>query len=140
MDPQAEIGQVGPGERDRSRRPHALDRGCVDRSDGLGEGSDSLCRWPSGDVDVLLHAARHAVQRTEHVAPRHGRVCLVGGGPRLVGEQPHDGVHGAVALLDPGDVGIEDFPTRYLSSADLSGQFDRSQLPQLRHGPIMAHT
>ena len=36
--------------------------------------------------------------------------------------------------------GLDDLTARHLPAADLSGRFERSRLPELRHGPIMAHT
>ena len=118
VDPQAEVGQVRAGERDGARRPHALDGGRIDRRDRLGEGDHAVGGRRAGHVDVLLHAARHAVQRTQLVASGNSGIGLVGGGECLVGEQPDDGVEMHVALLDAGQVGFDHLAARCLTAAD----------------------
>ena len=81
------------------------------------------------DVDVLLHRARHTVQRAEHLVVRHGLVGAVGGGQGVVGQQADDGVDVLVHLEHTGEVGLHDLPTRHLLGGDFPGQFECSQLP-----------
>ena len=66
---QAEVGQVGPGERDRPGRAHPLDHRRVDRGDGLLERRHPVGGGRAGDVDVLLDGDRDAVERAERRAP-----------------------------------------------------------------------
>ena len=92
VDAESEVGEVGAGEGDRSGGAHAGDGRRVDGGHRFGEGPDALGGRRPGDVDVLLHGARHAVERTEITTVGDGPIGRVGGGQRLVGEQPDDRV------------------------------------------------
>ena len=91
---QAEVGQVGAGDRDRAGGAHALDHGRVDRGDRLGQRGHAVRGRRAGDVDVLLDRERDAVQRAEPPAAATA-VGGVGGRARLVGE------HERIALRWP---------------------------------------
>jgi hypothetical protein len=75
---------------------------------------------------------------------------VVPGGERLVGgfgsrsglvrEHSDDGVQCTVARFDAREVGLEHLTARHLLAADPIREFQCTELPQLCHGPIMAHT
>ena len=69
VDAQAHVGQVGAAERDRPGRAQPLDQRRVDRR--RSPRPSAATPWVvggAGDVDVLLHRERHAVQRAERLA------------------------------------------------------------------------
>ena len=129
MDPETEVGEIRPGERDRTGGAHPLDGRRIARRDRVGEDRHAVGGRAPCDVDVLLHRARHTVQRAEHLVVRHGLVGAVGGGQSVVGQQADDGVDVLVDLEHTGEVGLHDLPTRHLLGGDFPGQFECSQLP-----------
>ena len=80
------------------------------------------------------------MQATELVTGSNCGVGRVGGAAGLVGEYPHDGVECAVALVDAAEMRLEHLTARHLLVANPISEFECTELPQLCHGPIMAHT
>ena len=80
------------------------------------------------------------MQSTELVTGCYCGVSSVGGTAGLVGEHPHDRVECAVALVDSAEMCLEHLATRHLLVANSISEFECTELPQLCHGPIMAHT
>ena len=97
---------------------------------------DALRGRRAGDVDVLLHGDRHAVEHAERLAVRRPPCRRASAAAqRLVVEPAHDGVEVRVDGVDPGEVGLEHLTARHLPGADLRRQFECAQLPEFAHGP-----
>jgi hypothetical protein len=80
------------------------------------------------------------VKWTEVVSCGERLVSGISSRQRFVGEQSDDSVEGPVALLDAGEMSLEHLAARHLLAPDAVREFQCTELPQLCHGPIMAHT
>ena len=122
LHPQAEVGQVRPPEQDRPCRPHPLDDRRVHRRDRLRTPRHPRGRR-AGDVDVLLHRERHAVQRTERQPVGHRPIGVGGlvGGARERGRDHR--VERPVHVLDASEQAGEHLRARHLLPGDEVGQF-----------------
>ena len=131
VDAQAEVGQVGPPDRDGSRGPHALDDGGVGRGHGVGQRRHALGGGRALHVDVLLDREGHPVEHAQGLACRPALVGAPGRGERRLGQHDGDGVQGRVHRLDALEVGGHDLLRRHRSGGDEAGQVAGAAAPQL---------
>ena len=115
-----EVGQVGAGEGDGAGGAHALDDGRVEGGDGVGRRRARPGGGPPGDVDVLLHRDRHAVQwssesrRRRRRPGRRRRRRLSASSPRPATTALSHRVDG----IDAVEQGVQHLPARRLPLAD----------------------
>jgi hypothetical protein len=96
--------------------------------EGIARGDVGLhVRAPPGggqpfDVEGFLHGHRHAMQRTEPLAPGRCAVCLARPLPRLFFVEQDDGVDLRVVPLDAFEVKVEQVDRFQLPAADQRGK------------------
>ena len=114
--------------------------GRVDGGDGVGEDRHALRGRRAGDVDVLLHRARHTVERTERAPSATAPSARSAAASASSAKQADDGVEVAVDLRRRDRVRLDDLPARRLP---LVGSLPASSSAPSCHSslmhPIMAH-
>jgi hypothetical protein len=131
-------GKVRTADRDRSGSLQALNDGSISTGICVGQCFEPLRGRRAGDVDVLLHGERHAVERPEVSAVGDRTISRVGRFQRLLGHDNDNGVDRAIDCLNALKVRLNDFLTGNLSGSDRFGQLRGAHTPQFR-GRCDAH-
>ena len=131
---QAEVGQVGPGERDRPGRPHAARRpGRRSAAMRVLERRHAVGRGRAGDVDVLLDGDRHAVERRRGRRRRRRPGRLASAAAAASGSRATTALRSPLTCSIRAREGVEDLAARRLLLADHVGELQRAQLPEFGH-------
>jgi len=106
----------------------------------LGECGYGVRRRRSGQIDVLLDGARHAVKRSESFAGSNSGIGSVGGGECLGVESTNDGIQSRIDVVDSCEMCFDDFAARHFARGHEARQLASTVLPELiGHGSPLSH-
>ncbi len=96
----------------------------------LCESHKGIRRGSAGDVDVLFHSERHAMQWARDPSGRQIAICLGRKVERSLIHSTNDGVQVGVHLFDTVEVGTDDLGARNRAVCDQFGQATSGLSPE----------
>ncbi len=121
-------------DEDRAGALQPRHRRRISRRDIVGQRYRAKGGAHAGRVDQILDRERHAVQRSQRIAARHGGFGRARRCPRLLGAHRDKGVEARLALRDAGEDALHYLDRRHRTPCD-----ERGQLGRRDKGEIVGH-
>jgi len=125
---------VGAAHRDGAGAAQVGHHRAVGRRDQVTPGDHAMGGRSAGKVDIDLDGDRHAVQRAERFAGRHGAIGRPGLRQRRLGEHIDHRVDRGIDGGDPIEAGLHRLAAADQPGADAVGEIDRVPGMQGRDG------